>query len=604
DPDGTRCRLVERRLKKESPHKHIVFVLNKCDLVPTWVTARWVKVLSAEYPTLAFHASLKNAFGKGDLITLLRQFAKLHADKKQISVGFIGYPNAGKSSIINALRSAKVCTVAPLPGETKIWQYITLTKRIYLIDCPGIVPPSSEMTDAEIVLRGVVRVENVAMPEQYVEAVVQRCGKGYLERTYGVAGWETAEEFLEMVAKKGGKLLKGGEADISTVAKMVLNDWLRGKIPFFTPPPSAPGDKPATDGESKAIADSPAEPASETANGAPVQSFGTEAIKQQFSRIRVTSDYLPEDRKAPADDEDLEDVDGSTEKAGEEGEEDNDSDSNGDNEEKEDAEPSWEDLVGAVTSTTVDAQVADKAKGKSRATETSSDADVFNPQMVSEALKWAETELDLDGSDNGEDNEVDDSAGIPVDPTTSVKDAIALEAETFLANTLVVGVKPPKRSRAPAFVVKDQAVESVPETPAVAGKKRKAASTVEVPAPATKRRNVKSTSSTEKKPQPAVEESNDEPDSELELSDADDVDVPAVESDEKAASEDIKDVGDVTSRRVSKEKRMTTNKKKVGTHYYEKANVKNRNRDRKSPEKTATGVNAARGGKGSKSQRK
>ncbi len=49
--------------------------------------------------------------------------------------------------------------------------------------------------------------------------------------------WESSEDFLEKVAKKYGKLFKGGEPDVNTVAKMVLNDWQRGKIPFFVPPP-------------------------------------------------------------------------------------------------------------------------------------------------------------------------------------------------------------------------------------------------------------------------------------------------------------------------------------------------------------------------------
>lgn len=120
DPMGTRCKNVEKYLKEEAKHKHLIFVLNKCDLVPTWVTAKWVKLLSREYPTLAFHASINNSFGKGSLIQLLRQFGKLHGDKKQISVGFFGYPNVGKSSIINTLRQKKVCNVAPIPGETKV----------------------------------------------------------------------------------------------------------------------------------------------------------------------------------------------------------------------------------------------------------------------------------------------------------------------------------------------------------------------------------------------------------------------------------------------------------------------------------------------------
>jgi nuclear GTP-binding protein len=77
--------------------------------VPAWVTKRWLHHLSREYPTLAFHASITNPFGKGALLSLLRQLARLRSDKQAISVGFIGYPNVGKSSVINALRTKKVC---------------------------------------------------------------------------------------------------------------------------------------------------------------------------------------------------------------------------------------------------------------------------------------------------------------------------------------------------------------------------------------------------------------------------------------------------------------------------------------------------------------
>jgi nuclear GTP-binding protein len=76
---GTRCEHIENHIKKNASHKHLVIVLNKCDLVPNWVTRKWVKILSAKFPTLAFHASMTNAFGKGALISLLRQFSKLHA---------------------------------------------------------------------------------------------------------------------------------------------------------------------------------------------------------------------------------------------------------------------------------------------------------------------------------------------------------------------------------------------------------------------------------------------------------------------------------------------------------------------------------------------
>lgn len=138
DPLGTLCESVLEYLKKEKAHKHVVLLINKCDLVPNWVTvcvifsncrvklmsvclqARYIQHLTPRYPTIAFHASPNHSFGKGSLIQLLRQFSRLHSDKKQISVGFVGYPNVGKSSVINTLKSGKVCRVAPVPGETKV----------------------------------------------------------------------------------------------------------------------------------------------------------------------------------------------------------------------------------------------------------------------------------------------------------------------------------------------------------------------------------------------------------------------------------------------------------------------------------------------------
>lgn len=267
DPFGTRCKAVETYIGAEAPHKHLVFLLNKADLIPSKVCQQWIKRLARERPTLAFHASINNSFGRGALIALLRQFAKLHPDKKQISVGFVGYPNVGKSSIINTLRQKAVCSVAPIPGQTKVWQYVTLMKRIYLIDCPGVVPAGQdEGTETEKILRGVVRVEHVECPEEHITAVIRRVLPEHLSRTYNnilVPHFETkdpsapvtpqeqsqTEEFLGRLAQKCGKLLKGGEPDIRTIAIMVINDWLRGRIPYFTPVPRMEGDASNGDNE-------------------------------------------------------------------------------------------------------------------------------------------------------------------------------------------------------------------------------------------------------------------------------------------------------------------------------------------------------------------
>ncbi|KAG6384385.1 hypothetical protein SASPL_155805 [Salvia splendens] len=138
----------------------------------------------------------------GSLLAVLRQFSRFKSDKQAISVGFVGYPN--------------VCKVAPIPGETKVWQYITLSKRIFLIDCPGAVYQSND-SEADIVLKGV--------------------GWDMISYNRVQVHWEDDKDFLAQLCKLTGKPLKGDKSDYTTAAKMILHDWQRGKIPFFVPPP-------------------------------------------------------------------------------------------------------------------------------------------------------------------------------------------------------------------------------------------------------------------------------------------------------------------------------------------------------------------------------
>ena len=235
---GTRCEHIEKHIKANASHKQLVIVINKCDLVPAWVTRKWVKLLSPMFPTLAFHASITNAFGKGALISLLRQFGKLHSDKRQISVGVIGYPNTGKSSVINALMGKKAVKAAPVPGETKVWQYLTFMKRIFLIDSPGVVYNVGD-DDVDTVLKGVVRAERLEEPTEIIPTILRRVKKEHVQKQYLLADWKDHVDFLERLAKRNGKLRKGGEPDLNSVAVSVINDWQRGKLPYFVAPPRA-----------------------------------------------------------------------------------------------------------------------------------------------------------------------------------------------------------------------------------------------------------------------------------------------------------------------------------------------------------------------------
>ncbi|KIH56873.1 hypothetical protein ANCDUO_12944 [Ancylostoma duodenale] len=130
-----------------------------------------------------------------------------------------------------------------------------LMRRIYMIDCPGVVYPQGD-SETQIILKGVVRVENVKDPENHVQGVLERVKPEHLMKHYGVDEWTDAEDFMTKIAVKQGRLLKvlffgiteglilmvnvvfkGGEPDITAVAKSVLNDFQRGKLPYFVVPP-------------------------------------------------------------------------------------------------------------------------------------------------------------------------------------------------------------------------------------------------------------------------------------------------------------------------------------------------------------------------------
>ena len=325
DPMGTRCYHLEQHLKKDAMkrHKHMILLLNKVDLVPAWVTKRWLHTLSREFPTIAFHASVSNPFGKGAVLSLLRQFSRLRMDKQNVSVGFVGYPNVGKSSVINALRAKRVCITAPIPGETKVWQYVNLTKRIFLIDCPGVVYQDTEDTDTDSVLKGVVRISNLDDASEHIPDVIARVKPEYLRRAYKVPSWSDPDDFLRQIARMSGKLLKGGEEDVNAVAKTILHDWQRGRIPWFTSPPSLP------DGPSQTVVNI-SEGAS-TAEKDTAQGFASAAaevtMKQVHRRMpqahglfdeedRHDQEYATEDEDEPASDADEEDEEDEDEQGG------------------------------------------------------------------------------------------------------------------------------------------------------------------------------------------------------------------------------------------------------------------------------------------------
>ncbi|KAJ3215926.1 Guanine nucleotide-binding protein-like 3 [Dinochytrium kinnereticum] len=263
DPLGCRALQVEEYVMNAGASKRIILILNKIDLVPKDVAEKWLKYLRQQMPTVAFKASTQSqrnnisrssvstdiaskdllsssdCLGAENLMQLLKNYCRNLGMKTTITVGVIGFPNVGKSSVINSLKRTKVCTVGSTPGITKVAQEIYLDKNIKLLDCPGIVfgRVTNEEDKMKVLLRNCVKVELVEDPVGAVDFLLSKCKMEQLVALFDVPYCSTSRDFLIHLSRKRGKLRKGGIPDLESAARTVIVDWNAGKIPFYTVPP-------------------------------------------------------------------------------------------------------------------------------------------------------------------------------------------------------------------------------------------------------------------------------------------------------------------------------------------------------------------------------
>mmetsp|Transcript_33183 Transcript_33183/g.76560 ORF Transcript_33183/g.76560 Transcript_33183/m.76560 type:complete len:460 (+) Transcript_33183:720-2099(+) len=264
DPAGTRVSAAIEDAVLADPSRRMVLVLNKVDLVPPAAVSGWLRHLRRSRPTVAVRAATSggktigraagraeggaldssSAVGVEILLQLLKNYARTQSggSKSTITVGVIGYPNVGKSSLINSLVRTRSASVSSRPGHTTTLQTVVLDRNVRLLDSPGVVFNDADGdSGGEVYLRNCVDTESVDDPVAGVEAMLRRVGNDVssLMMVYEIPKFvpNDAMMFLSMVAKRLRKVLKGGVPDKKGAARAVLADWNSGKVPYFTPPP-------------------------------------------------------------------------------------------------------------------------------------------------------------------------------------------------------------------------------------------------------------------------------------------------------------------------------------------------------------------------------
>jgi nuclear GTP-binding protein len=260
DPNGTKSTAVEEMVLSNH-RKKLVYVLNKADLVPKDVLAGWLKFLRKSHPTIPFKCNTQNqkgnlsvssgkvskaqesalqtnhAVGAEELLGLLKNYSRVGDTKSIISVGIVGFPNVGKSSLINSLMRTRAVAVSNQPGFTKVAQEVILDKNIRLIDSPGIVFADGD--SCATALRNCVNVEEMEDIYTPVQAILDRCPQSYLMQVYSIPKFQDKDcmQFLSLVARATGKLKKGGLPNTDNAGRTIIHDWNNGKIKYYCKPP-------------------------------------------------------------------------------------------------------------------------------------------------------------------------------------------------------------------------------------------------------------------------------------------------------------------------------------------------------------------------------
>jgi nuclear GTP-binding protein len=266
DPISCRCREAEKLVAGMKGEKKLILVLNKIDLVPLPIIYAWKKELEKEYAVVLFKANTQRqginygenrlyqnsvnknpelvndmlkstkSLGTHKLFELLKNYSREGSIKKAVTVGVIGFPNVGKSSIINSLKRKRATGVSSAAGFTKSLQEVEIDSKLKIIDSPGVI--LSNESEAVLVLRNQMNPTDVKDPIGPISAILDRVNKREIMQLYKVGNFEDAAGFLYNVAAAKGKFKKGGIADLEAAARIVIGDWNGGRMKHYIPPPS------------------------------------------------------------------------------------------------------------------------------------------------------------------------------------------------------------------------------------------------------------------------------------------------------------------------------------------------------------------------------
>ena len=228
--------------------KKILTLFNKSDLSDPKKNALWQEKFGED----ALFINAVSGTGMKEIAPRIREMMKEKTERdlakgikaRTVKLMIVGVPNVGKSSFINRFSKKAVTEVADRPGVTRAKQWVRLTEGFELLDTPGVLWPkfSDEEAARRLAYTGAIKDDVIDteelchfflefMRDNYPENLAARYK---IENFSDLAGYE----ITEMIGRKRGFVVSGGEINTERAANMVLDEFrggLLGRVTFDDP---------------------------------------------------------------------------------------------------------------------------------------------------------------------------------------------------------------------------------------------------------------------------------------------------------------------------------------------------------------------------------
>ena len=225
-------------------NKKRILIMTKYDLCDKIETGKWINYYEEKGYTVITLDLIHDKINKVINITkdLMEESFNKRLDKglskRKIRVLVVGIPNVGKSTLINRLVNKKVVNTGNKPGVTKQLNWIRVDNELELLDSPGILWPKFDNDTIAFNLASTTAIKEEVLPIDrvvfYIIDFLKKYYPNYLKERYNIDEYEDIVDALDMIGKRRGCLIKGGEVDYDKVYSVVINDIKDGLIKNIT----------------------------------------------------------------------------------------------------------------------------------------------------------------------------------------------------------------------------------------------------------------------------------------------------------------------------------------------------------------------------------